>query len=50
LLRVAAPLLPSRACLSMMEVAGALWALGFALFVVRYAPILLHPRLDGRPG
>jgi len=29
---------------------GALWALGFACFALRYAPMLLSPRTDGRPG
>lgn len=27
-----------------------LWMAGFSLFVVVYAPILLRPRVDGRPG
>ncbi len=27
-----------------------LWVLGFGIFVVRYAPMLARPRLDGRPG
>jgi uncharacterized protein involved in response to NO len=30
--------------------AGALWTLGFLLFVWVYAPILTGPRADGRPG
>lgn len=29
---------------------GALWALGYLLFAARFAPILLRPRVDGRPG
>ena len=29
---------------------GLLWSLGFLLFLVVYAPILLAPRADGRPG
>ncbi|WP_326534745.1 NnrS family protein [Pseudorhodoferax sp.] len=27
-----------------------LWSAGFALYALRYAPFLLWPRLDGRPG
>jgi uncharacterized protein involved in response to NO len=30
--------------------AGVAWAAGFALYLVVYAPILLSPRADGRPG
>ncbi len=29
---------------------GVLWTLAFAAFTVRYAPILVRPRADGRPG
>jgi uncharacterized protein involved in response to NO len=27
-----------------------LWSAGFALFALRYAPVLWRPRLDGRAG
>lgn len=30
--------------------AGGAWALAFALYLWRYAPMLLKPRVDGRPG
>ncbi|MBI2567698.1 MAG: NnrS family protein [Candidatus Schekmanbacteria bacterium] len=30
--------------------AGALWIAAFAIFAVRFLPILLAPRVDGRPG
>ncbi|HEY8555419.1 MAG TPA: NnrS family protein [Burkholderiales bacterium] len=30
--------------------AAALWSAGFAIYFVRYWPILTRPRLDGRPG
>jgi uncharacterized protein involved in response to NO len=33
-----------------VAVAGGLWCVAFALFVVVYATILLRPRFDGRPG
>ena len=29
---------------------GWLWSCGFGLFTLRYAPMLLRPRLDGKPG
>ena len=31
-------------------VSGLLWSTAFALYVVRYWPILTRPRLDGKPG
>jgi uncharacterized protein involved in response to NO len=30
--------------------AAILWCAGFALFVITYTPILMRPRVDGRPG
>ena len=30
--------------------AAALWSAAFGVFVVVYAPILIGPRADGRPG
>jgi uncharacterized protein involved in response to NO len=33
-----------------LYVSGALWSLGFAIFTVAYARILVQPRIDGRPG
>ncbi len=35
---------------SAIFVAGTLWCLGFGLFAWVYAPILVQPRVDGRPG
>ena len=29
---------------------GAFWILAFGVFLLRYAPMLLRPRVDGRPG
>jgi uncharacterized protein involved in response to NO len=26
------------------------WILAFALFVIEYMPVLIKPRIDGRPG
>lgn len=33
-----------------LYVSGALWSLGFAIFTVAHARILVQPRVDGRPG
>lgn len=33
-----------------MVVAGLLWMAAFSVFVVLYAPILMRPRVDGKPG
>lgn len=44
LLRVAAPLIPDFYS-ELIMAGGAVWSLGFALFVLRYAPILWQPRL-----
>lgn len=49
IVRVVGPL--SIATYSMaLYVSGALWSLGFAIFTVVYARILVQPRADGRPG
>jgi uncharacterized protein involved in response to NO len=50
LVRVAGPLLAPAWTLQALRGSGALWAAGFALYAVRYAPWLVRPRLDGRPG
>lgn len=34
----------------LLDFAGALLALGFALFLVAYLPVLVAPRVDGKPG
>lgn len=36
--------------LSSLWLAGAAWTLAFLLFVIRYAPVLSTPRVDGKPG
>ena len=48
-LRVAAPLVPTEN-LMLLTVAGVLWAAAMALFATVYAPILIRPRADGKPG
>jgi uncharacterized protein involved in response to NO len=50
LVRVGATLLLPGAYASWILLSGLLWALAFALFLLVYAPILVSPRADGRPG
>ena len=50
LIRVAMPLLIPTAYIRWIEWAGLVWILAFGIFVAVYAPILLRPRLDGKPG
>lgn len=50
LLRVFGPAWLPQHYLSWIMIAGLLWILSFAVFVVIYVPILLRPRIDGRPG
>jgi uncharacterized protein involved in response to NO len=49
LLRVLGPLAMGEAETVLAAAAGVLWGAGFALYAVRYAPILLKPRLDPPP-
>jgi uncharacterized protein involved in response to NO len=48
--RVLVPLGYAEAYLAGIVVSGVLWAAAFALYFVRYWPILTRARLDGRPG
>ncbi len=48
--RTLLPMLPDGAWTPALHSAGALWTLGFLLFLWVYAPILTGPRADGRPG
>lgn len=38
------------ATVELVNVSGGAWTLAFAAFFVVYAPILMRPRIDGRPG
>ncbi|MCL2778130.1 MAG: NnrS family protein [Polyangiaceae bacterium] len=49
LVRVIGPLFESMYIASIV-VAGVLWSLAFVLYLVVYLPILIAPRVDGRPG
>ncbi len=35
---------------AMVVASGVVWALALVLFLVRYAPMLVRPRIDGKPG
>jgi uncharacterized protein involved in response to NO len=50
LVRVALPLVFPDAYAAGMTVAGLLWIAAFGGFAVRYVPMLLRPRVDGKPG
>lgn len=49
-LRVLWPLVQPSQYATAITASGILWTLAFAIFVLVYAPILLKPRIDGRPG
>jgi uncharacterized protein involved in response to NO len=49
LTRVFLPLLFGGIYAGSVLASGVLWSAGFALYAVRYWPVLTRPRLDGRP-
>ena len=50
LARVAAALAGPALYTPLIALAAALWVLAFGLFVARFAPVLMTPRSDGKPG
>ncbi|MDA8128793.1 MAG: NnrS family protein [Betaproteobacteria bacterium] len=50
LIRVALPLAFPAAYASVLDAAGLVWIAAFGLFAWRYGPMLLRPRVDGKPG
>jgi uncharacterized protein involved in response to NO len=36
--------------LLVLSVAGVAWSLAFLLYLIAYAPVLMLPRADGKPG
>lgn len=48
--RVAAGLFSDSHYLQVVVVSGILWMLAFGVFLLRYLPMLVRPRIDGRPG
>jgi uncharacterized protein involved in response to NO len=50
LLRVGAPIIAQTQLQQFLDVSGACWSAAFALYLWRYAPMLWHPRVDGKKG
>jgi len=50
LLRVLLPLALPAWYREAVIASAACWSAGFALYAIRYAPVLTRPRLDGKPG
>jgi uncharacterized protein involved in response to NO len=50
ILRVVIPIVMPGFYWSGLVISGLLWAVAFALFVIYYTPILIQPRIDGKPG
>jgi len=48
--RVLLPLVVPQWTLPAIGVSATMWSAGFALYAVRYWPVLTRPRLDGKPG
>jgi len=48
--RVVLPLVDMQHYRLWINLAGGLWMLAFLIFAVYYTPILIRPRIDGRPG
>lgn len=48
--RVFGPIFMPHSNGAMLQLAGMLWMAAFAVFAVVYAPMLWHPRVDGKPG
>lgn len=50
LTRVFLPLISPDLYQMAVSISGGFWCVAFLLFLLVYAPILIYPRLDGRPG
>jgi uncharacterized protein involved in response to NO len=50
IVRCLVPLVAPSLYVSGLVVSGVLWSVAFAAFAATYVPILLQPRVDGRPG
>jgi uncharacterized protein involved in response to NO len=48
--RVLCPLAVPSSYAPAVTVSATLWSAGFALYAIRYWPVLTRPRLDGKPG
>lgn len=49
-IRALAPVLLPEAYLTELTVSAGLWSLAYGIFFLRFVPILIRPRADGRPG
>jgi uncharacterized protein involved in response to NO len=49
-IRVSLPLIIPEHYLQLVSLSGILWMVAFLIFVIRFTPILLQPRIDGREG
>lgn len=49
-LRVFGPIAAPQLYLEAVTLGGLAWVAGYGLFILRFAPILMAPRVDGRPG
>lgn len=49
-IRVFVPLIAPELVVSSVLISALVWSAAFALFVWRYTPILIRPRIDGQPG
>jgi len=50
LVRVGIPILEPKLTLLAWKASALMWVLAFAIFLYHYVPILLRPRIDGKPG
>jgi uncharacterized protein involved in response to NO len=50
LTRVGIPLVAPGETMHAIVCSAVLWSAGFAVYAVRYWPVLSRPRLDGKPG
>ena len=50
IIRVAAGVFPTGLYQPVVVISGVLWILAFSVFLLRYLPMLIQPRIDGRPG
>lgn len=50
IIRALLPLLDIALTLSAWRLSAVLWSIAFSLFLVRYVPVLMRARVDGKPG
>ena len=48
--RVTATLVSPELYVMLVALSGAAWLAAFTLFLIRYLPVLVRPRIDGKPG